>query len=91
MYRQKHMVGNLENIGYKNPGMNVYNIQIMEEKQTIIALGVGAVSKFTFPNENRLERVPNVKNLEDYIERIDEMIDRKAKFMSNLTSRPLIS
>jgi len=92
MYRQKHMVGNLENIGYTKPGYEcIYNIQIMEEKQTIIALGVGAVSKFTFPNENRLERVPNVKNLEDYIERIDEMIDRKAKFMSNLTSRPLIS
>lgn len=90
MYRQKHMVGNLENIGYAKPGYEcIYNIQIMEEKQTIIALGAGAVSKFTFPNENRLERVPNVKNPEDYIGRIDEMIDRKAKFMSNLTSRPL--
>ncbi|MCK9268536.1 MAG: coproporphyrinogen dehydrogenase HemZ, partial [Alkaliphilus sp.] len=82
MYRQKHMVGNLENIGYAKPGYEcIYNIQIMEEKQTIVALGAGAVSKFTFPKENRLERVPNVKNLEHYIKRIDEMIGRKTKFM----------
>lgn len=82
MYRQKHMVGNLENIGYAKPGYEcIYNIQIMEEKQTIIALGAGGVSKFTFPWENRLERVPNVKNLDHYINRIDEMIERKAKFM----------
>lgn len=82
MYRQKHMVGNLENIGYAKPGYEcIYNIQIIEEKQTIIALGAGAVSKFAFPRENRLERVPNVKNLEQYIERIDEMIDRKVKFI----------
>ena len=90
MYRQKHMVGNLENTGYAKPGHEcIYNIQIMAEKQTIIALGAGAVSKFTFPTENRLERVPNVKDLGHYIERIDEMIDRKAKFMSNSTPRPL--
>ena len=82
MYRQKHMVGNLENIGYAKPGYEcIYNIQIMEEKQTIVALGAGAVSKFTFPRENRLERVPNVKDLEHYIKRIDEMIGRKTKFM----------
>lgn len=78
MYRQKHMVGNLENIGYAKPGYEcIYNIQIMEEKQTIIGMGAGAVSKIVFPKENRLERVPNVKNLEHYIGRVEEMIDRK--------------
>ncbi len=82
MYRQKHMLANLENIGYAKPGHEcIYNIQIIEEKQTIIALGAGGVSKFTFPRENKLERVANVKNLEHYIERVDEMIDRKAKFI----------
>ena len=82
MYRQKHMVGNLENIGYGKPGSEcIYNIQIMEEKQTILGLGAGATSKFTFPKENRLERVPNVKNLEQYISRVDEMIERKRKFL----------
>ncbi|SDK55853.1 coproporphyrinogen dehydrogenase HemZ [Natronincola ferrireducens] len=80
MYRQKHMVGNLENIGYAKPGYEcIYNIQIMEEKQTIIAMGAGAVSKIVFPKENRLERVPNVKNLEQYLNRAEEMIERKKK------------
>lgn len=80
MYRQKHMIGNLENIGYAKPGNEcIYNIQIMEEKQTIIAMGAGAVSKIVFPRENRLERVPNVKNLEQYIERVEEMVERKKK------------
>ncbi|AOY76953.1 coproporphyrinogen dehydrogenase HemZ [Clostridium formicaceticum] len=80
MYRQKHMVGNLENIGYGKAGFEcIYNIQIMEEKQTIIAMGAGAVSKIVFPKENRLERVPNIKNLEQYIERVEEMVQRKKK------------
>lgn len=81
MYRQKQILGHLENIGYCKDGYEgIYNIQIMEEKQTIIALGAGAVSKIVFPSENRLERVPNVKNLQDYIERVDEMVERKGVF-----------
>ncbi|ABR48511.1 Coproporphyrinogen dehydrogenase [Alkaliphilus metalliredigens QYMF] len=83
MYRQKHMLGNFENIGYSAIGYEcIYNIQIMEEKQTIIAVGAGGVSKFTYPKENRLERVPNVKDLEHYIQRVDEMVQRKQKFIS---------
>lgn len=78
MYRQKYMLGNLENIGYcKEKHECVYNIQIMEERQTIIALGAGAVSKIAYSKENRFERVPNVKNLEDYIKRTMEMVERK--------------
>lgn len=78
MYRQKNMVGNLENIGYCKPGFeSTYNIQIMEERQTIVALGAGAVTKVYYPDENRIERAFNVKNVEEYIRRIDEMMDRK--------------
>jgi oxygen-independent coproporphyrinogen-3 oxidase len=55
----------------------MYNVRIMEENQTIIALGAGGVSKIYYPNDNRLERIPNVSNYEIYIERIDEMINRK--------------
>ncbi|TCO79838.1 coproporphyrinogen dehydrogenase HemZ [Marinisporobacter balticus] len=84
MYRQKYMLGNLENIGYCKPDHEcIYNIQIMEEKQSIIALGAGAVSKIYYEEENRLERVPNVTNLEQYIERVEEMIARKRKELSN--------
>ena len=78
MYRQKNMAGNFENVGYSLPGKEgLYNIEIMEERQTILAFGAGGVSKVYFPTENRLERVPNVKGAEEYIRRIDEMIGRK--------------
>ncbi len=80
MYRQKNMAGNFENVGYSLPGREcIYNIEIMEERQSILAFGAGAVSKIYYPAENRLERGPNVKNLVEYIERTEEMILRKRK------------
>lgn len=78
LYRQKHMAGSLENIGYTKEGYDgIYNIRIMDENQSIVALGAGGISKIYFPEENRLERVPNVSNFEIYIERLDEMLKRK--------------
>lgn len=78
LYRQKNILGNLENVGYCKPGYeSVYNIQIMEEKQTILAVGAGAVTKVVFPHENRLERAFNVKSVEEYIRRVEEILDRK--------------
>jgi oxygen-independent coproporphyrinogen-3 oxidase len=80
LYRQKQMVGALENVGYSLPGCKGwYNIRIMEERQTVVALGAGGISKAYYPKEDRLERIPNVSNYEIYINRIDEMIDRKKK------------
>ena len=80
LYRQKHMAGSFENVGYcKGDTPCIYNIRIMEEQQTIIALGAGGISKVYFPAENRLERVPNVTNYEVYIDRITEMLERKEK------------
>lgn len=86
MYRQKNMAGNLENVGYAVPGREcIYNILIMEEKQTILAMGAGASSKIVFQeaqegSAGRIERIENVKDVSHYIERIDEMIERKRKF-----------
>jgi oxygen-independent coproporphyrinogen-3 oxidase len=54
----------------------------MEEKQTIMALGAGAFCKVIFPEENRIERIENVKNVPDYVNRIDEMIQRKEDFFN---------
>lgn len=80
LYRQKHTAGSTENIGYcKDDKLSLYNVRIMEEAQSIIALGAGGITKVYYPEENRLERVPNVSNYEIYIERIEEMLDRKAK------------
>jgi coproporphyrinogen dehydrogenase HemZ len=87
LYRQKNMLGNLENIGYCKPGCeSIYNIQIMEEKQTIIALGAGGVTKVVYPSEDRLERAFNVKSVEEYIDRVDEMIVRKRKLLNGSSS-----
>jgi len=78
LYRQKNIAGNLENTGYAVPGCEaLYNILIMEEKQTILALGAGASTKLVYHDENRIERIENVKSVKDYIERNEEMIARK--------------
>ena len=83
LYRQKNMAGNFENVGYAKPHKaGIYNILIMEEKQTIIAAGAGASTKVVFKEENRIERIENVKDVRNYIDRIDEMIDRKRTFFS---------
>lgn len=82
LYRQKNMAGNFENVGYALPGKAcIYNILIMEELQTIAACGAGTTTKVVFPAENRRERCENVKEVEQYITRIDEMIGRKEKIL----------
>jgi oxygen-independent coproporphyrinogen-3 oxidase len=91
LYRQKGMAGNMENVGYAKSGKaGVYNILIMEEKQTIMALGAGATTKFVLPELNpdgshRIERVENVKDVKNYLERVDEMIKRKIRKMEELS------
>lgn len=80
LYRQKNISDNLENVGYCKPGREcIYNIVIMEEKHTILALGAGAASKFIHQPECSVLRVENVKSVIDYIERVDEMIERKRR------------
>lgn len=85
LYRQKLILGNFENIGYAKPKMEcIYNIAIMEEKETIIGAGMGAVSKVFFPEENRIERIPNFRDIKEYIGRIDEQIHNKEKIIKDL-------
>ena len=77
LYRQKNMSGNFENVGYAKEGKyGLYNILIMEEKQTIVALGAGSITKLVLP-DGRIERCDNVKDVKLYIEKIEEMIQRK--------------
>lgn len=84
LYRQKNMAGNFENVGYAKPGKaGVYNILIMEEKQTIMALGAGATTKVVFEDGKRIERVGNVKDITNYLDRVDEMVERKRELLKN--------
>lgn len=81
LYRQKNVRDNIENVGYAKPGKEgLYNILMMEDKHNIVALGAGALSKFISYEKQKIRRVENVKSLDDYIERIDEMIERKKQF-----------
>ncbi len=78
LYRQKHQLGGLENVGfYRDEDICQFNVDSMEESSSIIAVGANAISKRVFSIENRIERQPNCKFLEDYIARLDEMIERK--------------
>lgn len=80
MYRQSNMASNLENVGYCKAGHEgVYNVFMMEEIQTVLSCGAGAVTKLKVFSEDKLERVFNFKFPYEYIDRFDEIIDRKNK------------
>ena len=71
LYRQKNMAGNFENVGYAKDGKyGIYNILIIEEVQTIVALGAGTITKRVYP-DGRIERCDAVKDVALYIERIE--------------------
>ncbi|MCH5278852.1 MAG: coproporphyrinogen dehydrogenase HemZ [Christensenellaceae bacterium] len=74
MYRQKYMAGNMENVGYsKADKVCIYNIDMMEDALSIIAHGAGAMTKRVFLGEQRIERVPNPKDIATYIEKLDRV------------------
>lgn len=54
---------------------------LVEEKQTIVALGAGSITKRVFP-DGRIERCDNVKDVGLYIEKLDEMIERKKELFA---------
>lgn len=82
LYRQKQILGNHENVGYAFPGKeNLYNMYMMEERQTVIGLGMTSNSKILYPKENRIENFRNYKNLKDYQNKIDEMIEQKSRLI----------
>ena len=83
MYKQKHVSGNLENVGYCKEGKAcIYNVDIMEETTSIIANGAGAISKRIFIDENRLERLPEAKGIQVYLERKEDILSKKRAFFS---------
>ena len=88
LYRQKNMAGNFENVGYAAPGKaGIYNILMMEEVGDIAACGAGTVSKRIFP-EGRIERCDTVRELDQYINRIDEMAERKRRLFGEPAEAP---
>jgi oxygen-independent coproporphyrinogen-3 oxidase len=85
LYRQKNILGNLENVGYCLPGKeSIYNIMIMEEMQTIIGIGCGASSKFIDPVDGKITHFANPKEPKSYNESFKEYTDRKLSILSQL-------
>lgn len=83
LYRQKNMANGLENTGFSKEGFEcIYNIVTMEEVQTIVAAGAGTISKKVY-SDGKIERCDNVKDVKLYIDKRDEMLERKRLFLKN--------
>ena len=83
MYRQSNCLGNLENVGWAKPSYACrYNIFMMEETHTVLAVGAGAVTKLRSPFSNDLERIFNHKYPYEYMNRFDELLERKARILT---------
>ncbi len=81
LYRQKNCSDNLENTGYAKKGTEcIYNVDIMEDTTSIIGVGAGAMSKLVSNHASRIERYSTPKGLEEYLARIDEILDKKSAF-----------
>lgn len=85
IYKQKKQIGGYENVGWcRNEKHNIYNIRILDEDQTIVGLGAGAIGKRYYPEGNsegkRIVRIPNFSDYETYINRFDEVLERKKKY-----------
>lgn len=85
LYRQKNILGNLENVGYAFPNQeSIYNIMIMEEQQTIIGLGCGAASKFIDPETGKITQFANPKDPKTYNESFEAYTEEKIKILNEL-------
>ena len=88
LYRQKAMAGSQENVGYALPGHAcLYNVDMMEETTHVLAFGAGAITKRVYPEEGRIGRAPNVRNIRQYIDRVEEMANRKAELFGQMNRR----
>ena len=88
LYRQKYMAGNQENVGYALPRHEcLYNIDMMEETASVVALGAGSASKRLFPQQGFIRRAFNVSDIRQYIDRVDEMAERKKALFGENTDQ----
>lgn len=85
LYRQKNILGNLENVGYCKPNEeSIYNIVIMEEVQTILGIGCGASSKFVHPKTGKITNFHNPKDPAAYIMTFEDAIERKIAILDEI-------
>ena len=86
MYRQKDTGHGLENTGFaKGDTGSIYNVAMMSDCRDVLSFGAGGMSKRCFKQEgelykHRVERCPTIKDALTYIERVDEMAEKKIEF-----------
>ena len=90
IYRQKNAVGNLENVGFALPGTEgKYNVYMMDEIQTIFAVGAGAVSKLVSLEKSQIKRIFEYKYPYEYLsdttgQKRKEKLEAIEKFYSEI-------
>ena len=78
MYRQQYMVGQMENIGYTLPNYeSIYNIQMIEERQSILSIGPGSVSKWISGSDFRQQKQYMPKDVDTYIRDIQRLLNKR--------------
>ncbi len=78
MYRQQYMVGQMENIGYTLPNYeSIYNIQMIEERQSILSIGPGSVSKWIGGSDFRQQKQYMPKDVDTYIQDIQRLLEKR--------------
>ena len=85
LYRQGYISGQIENIGYcKRGAEGIYNVQIMDERQTILGVGAAATTKVP-DNENlRLQTSFNAKDLITYLRDVDKYIENRSNVLAEI-------
>lgn len=83
LYRQKNMLGNNENIGYTKNLSCIFNVISMEELASVVACGANAISKKYTLETNRIDRFACVKNINEYINRVQELTNKKIDLFKN--------
>jgi oxygen-independent coproporphyrinogen-3 oxidase len=85
LYRQKNSPGNMENVGYTRPGAEcIYNIDMIEERRTIIGMGPSSATKAIYREEWRLDSCHFPKDIPTYIQRIGDLAAKRDLLIKSL-------
>lgn len=85
LYRQRNIQGNLENVGYAKVGAeSIYNIRMIEERQTIIGMGPSSTTKILFRDGKTFQNLLHPKNVAVYGEKLDEYLAERDRLFNDM-------
>lgn len=78
LYRQHYMLGHLANIGYALPETeSIYNVQMMEERHTVIGIGPSSATKLPHADGHHISRLSMPKNIFTYTSNIQQLGEKR--------------